>query len=226
MSATSAGNNAARYSVYFAPASNTELAEFGRRVLSHSAIENDHPQRLIVTKTPAHYGFHSTFKAPMELKPGTSEQALFDAIEAFVKTRSALPLNGLAPRQRNGFHALTILDADAVNQMAGDVVQAFDAYRAPLTDADRIRRRPETLSEQQLHNLDTYGYPHVLSEFWFHMTLSHRMTNAGESESYHRWLSELYSNTITETPMLDQLAVFWQPDRGTPFTRVAEFPVN
>lgn len=215
-----------RYAIYFAPAQHTELTEFGRLVLSASTLLNDSPVRLSVTRKAAFYGFHSTFKAPMELATGVDEQALLDAMEAFVKTRRKLPLIGLAPRTLDGFHALTLAEADAINDVAGDVVKTFERFRAPLSEYDRQRRDPNSLSAQQLQNLDTYGYPHVLDEFRFHMTLSHRMTDPVESSDYHQWLVSLYSDTVTETPVFDQLALFMQPDREHAFTRVAEFPVN
>jgi hypothetical protein len=44
-------------------------------------------------------------------------------------------------------------------------VREFDRYRAPLTEEDRARRRPERLSERQREYLERWGYPYVLEEF-------------------------------------------------------------
>ncbi len=216
----------ARYAVYFVPSDDSMLGEFGAHVLQRTRCQDDHPIRLNVTKKAAHYGFHSTFKAPMELANGFTEQALLDAVQAYTRSKKRVPLTGLRPNIVNGFHALTLPHSPDVNAFAADVMRTFEPFRAPLNDADRQRRKPETLSERGRKYLETYGYPHVLEEFHFHMTLSNRIENAEESHSYHQWLSELFETRVTQTPWLDQLAVFWQPDRNTAFTRIGEFPVD
>jgi len=79
-----------------------------------------------------------------------------------------------------------------------------------------VRRNPDQLSQRQRDYLERYGYPHVLDDFHFHMTLSQQLNDSAKSASYHTWLTELYGDTITQTPWLDRLAVFWQPDRAIP----------
>ena len=230
MSQTGNGASLPRYSVYFVPEDTSELAAFGRRVLQAEPAQNDHPARIAITRKAAHYGFHSTLKAPMELAQGIDQGDLLRFVEDFVKMKKPMPLCGIGPNVHKGFHALTLPDSStatpAIDEFAADVVRAFDRFRAPLTDADRSRRNPAKLSERQRQNLELYGYPHVIEDFFFHMTLSHRMEHAAESASYHDWLSDLYTKTVTRTPALDRLAVFWQPDRSTAFTRLAEFPLS
>ena len=215
-----------RFSIYFAPSDNSELAEFGRQVLQDEALENDYPERIKITRKAAHYGFHSTFKAPMELAEGADLNQLLQAVETFVRTKKPVALKGLGPNRIKGFHALTLPASNEVDQFAADVVTSFDHFRAPMSEADRARRNPSELSARQREYLERYGYPHVLDEFRFHMTLSHRLDNIAESNSYHTWLLDLFSKTVTETPWLDRLAIFSQPNRASAFTRIAEFPVK
>jgi len=216
----------ARYAVYFAPSDQSQLGAFGLHVLQRGACENDHPLRQKVTEKAAHYGFHSTFKAPMELAKGCTEQGLLDAVDAYSKTKQRVRLTGLQPEIVNGFHALTLPESPEVDDFAADVMRTFEPFRAPLTEADRQRRHPDKLSARQRQYLESYGYPHVLEEFHFHMTLSKHIDSAEDSNSYHQWLKQWFEKTVTETPWLDLLAVFWQPNRATAFTRIAEFPVN
>jgi len=226
MTTASTDNNVPRYSVYFAPAEDSELAEFGRKALQSEPLQNDHPARIEMTRKAAHYGFHATFKAPMELAAGLNETHLLDAVKSFVQTKKAVKLTGLGPQVLNGFHALMLPPCEAVDKFAADTMTSFDRFRAPLSEADRVRRNPDQLSQRQRDYLERYGYPHVLDDFHFHMTLSQQLNDSAKSASYHTWLTELYGDTITQTPWLDRLAVFWQPDRATAFTRLAEFPVN
>jgi hypothetical protein len=51
-------------------------------------------------------------------------------------------------------------------------LKAFSAYRAPLSDADRERRMKGKLSPRQIELMDQWGYPYVLDEYRFHMTLT------------------------------------------------------
>lgn len=215
-----------RYSVYFAPSDSSQLGKFGSQVLQSEPLQNDFPTRVAITRKAAFYGFHATFKAPMELAIGVSEADLLAAVDGFVQTRKPVALNGIAPKVVSGFHALTLPPVAAVDQFAADVVKSFDRFRAPLNEADRSRRNPAALSSRQRDYLERYGYPHVLDDFQFHMTLSHRLDDAAESARYHAWLEELFDKTVTNTPQLDQLVVFWQPNRATSFTRIAEFPVD
>ena len=52
------------------------------------------------------------------------------------------------------------------------VRRLFDAYRAPTTPQERARRIALKRNEEQIRNLDRWGYPYVLSQYRFHMTLS------------------------------------------------------
>src|SRR5262249_2220033 len=45
----------------------------------------------------------------------------------------------------------------------------------PLTDADRARRNPARLTPRQRDYLERWGYPYVMEEFRFHMTLTGRL---------------------------------------------------
>lgn len=63
-----------------------------------------------------------------------------------------------------------------MSRLAAQVVRAFERFRAPLNEAEIARRNPEALSPRQRALLDEFGYPYVLDEFRFHMTLSARLS--------------------------------------------------
>ena len=60
-------------------------------------------------------------------------------------------------------------------QLAATVVKELDPYRAPLTPEDMIRRGVSKLKGRQRDLLDRWGYPYVMEEFRFHMTLTGRL---------------------------------------------------
>jgi len=215
-----------RYAVYFTPRSCSQLATFGRLVLQADALPADHPIRISATRKAAHYGFHATLKAPMELAAGCGEKQLLDSVEAFAKQQKRVLLSGLAPRLLDGFLALTVSEAKAINTLAERVINTFDQYRAPLSDMDRNRRMQANLSSLQCEYLEQFGYPYVLKAFRFHMTLSGRISSEQDLHSYLAWLDDLYAQTVTQPPWLDQLTVAFQPNRQTAFTPLATFPVQ
>jgi len=51
-------------------------------------------------------------------------------------------------------------------------------HRAPPSQAELDRRRARPLSGQQEANLAQWGYPYVMEEFRFHLTLSGQLPDA------------------------------------------------
>ncbi|MBD3665318.1 DUF1045 domain-containing protein [Sulfitobacter sp. TSTF-M16] len=132
-----------------------------------------------VTEAPRKYGFHGTLKAPFALADGHSKTSLLTAFEGFCATHRPASVDGLEIAALGRFLALVPSgDPAALNQLAEQIVRRFDAVRAPLTYADLARRRVSRLTPQQDANLVAWGYPYVMREFRFHMTLTGRLPKA------------------------------------------------
>ena len=56
--------------------------------------------------------------------------------------------------------------------LAGDAVENFERFRAPLSDDELARKNSPALTEKQRIYLNTFGYPHVKEYFRFHITLT------------------------------------------------------
>ena len=224
----------ARYAIYFAPDDNSELGIFGATVLRRRAQNSAdwlNPELVVEfpqssawcerIQRPAHYGFHATIKAPFELDKGQSADNLIADVAEFCQSRQMISLQGLAPIRTTRYDALAFeRQPEALRQLASDCVIKFEKYRAPLTEADIQRRDPARLSEREISNMERYGYPYILDDFNFHMTLSGR--NDHYDSAYLRWLDHLYQSMVVSVPVLDRLCIFYQPDRDTPFVRIAE----
>lgn len=169
-----------RYAIYFAPPpgpfADAAAAWLGWDVERGTAVP--HPAGLPlnlaeITADPRKYGFHGTIKAPFRLAPGVTAEDLAAALGAFAARRPGLVLAGLRMVDLDGFLAFVPEgDQAALNALAADVVVAMDPLRAPLTEAEVARRRPERLTARQRELLALHGYPYVLEEFRFHLTLS------------------------------------------------------
>ncbi len=174
-----------RYAVYFTCAPGP-LAEFGAAWLGWDAARGTacaHPQMDglpapidQITATPRKYGFHGTVKPPFRLAEGTTAEGLAQALAAFCATRPVVPLQAMAVTRLGRFLALTPQgDVSALSDLAGATVRELEPFRAPLTEADLERRRKSNLTPRQDELLQTWGYPYVMEEFRFHMTLSGRL---------------------------------------------------
>lgn len=154
-----------RYAVYYAPAPGP---------FAQAAAEWLHrPDLAALTAAPRRYGFHGTLKAPFRLAEGVDYATLRAAVGALAARLRPVVLPGLRLADLHGFLALVPEgDLSALNALAAEVVVALDPLRAPLTEAEIARRRPERLSPRQRELLDLYGYPFVLDAFRFHLTLS------------------------------------------------------
>lgn len=225
----------ARYGIYFTPDDNSELAAYGATVLRRTAVDASdwlNPDLAVSfpatsawqeqIRKPAHYGFHATMKAPFELAQGQSADKLTAALEAFCRTQISIVLDGLAPVRSCRYDALALTQQpDEISRLASDCVTLFEQFRAPLGKADIARRNPASLTESELANMHRYGYPYVLNDFNFHMTLSGQSNR--DDNAYFAWLQDLYKTMVKEPPVLDRLCVFYQPDRQKPFIRIEEF---
>ena len=69
--------------------------------------------------------------------------------------------------------------------------------RAALTEDEIARRRPDQLSPRQRELLDLWGYPQVMEEFRFHLTLTDRLPDPA--------------------PVLQVLGPYFAPVLPTPF---------
>ena len=85
----------------------------------------------------------------------------------------AVELEGLSVTALGSFVALTpSAPSEALQRFAFSTVQAFELFRAPLSEADKARRLKSPLTPAQHAYLEAYGYPNVGDAFRFHMTLT------------------------------------------------------
>ncbi|MGB0684306.1 MAG: DUF1045 domain-containing protein [Magnetovibrionaceae bacterium] len=178
-----------RYALYFAPAPDSLLWQAGatwlgrnpypQSVASHQpAVPGLSPERFHdLTRAPRRYGFHGTLKAPFRLAQAKDVKNLMAALDSFCSLRHPFVIEDVAPRlisqSTTGFLALCPRDySQPLADLAADCVHAFDVFRDELTEAEIERRLKSGLSDRQRDLLDRWGYPYVMEEFNFHMTLT------------------------------------------------------
>lgn len=222
-----------RFAIYYAPDVNDALWDratiwLGRDPsgsdLFDGAVAGIERTRLLnLTQSAGRYGFHATIKPPMALAEGRTEAQLRAAMADFCARTAPVALGPLQIADLDGFLALVPQgDNPALQDFAANVVTCFDPFRAPLDPANRAARAAKGLSERQLELLDAYGYPYVLEQFRFHMTLTDRLAAADRDEvldAARTWFEPVLHMPVT----LDRLVLYCEPESGKPFRRIAEF---
>jgi putative phosphonate metabolism protein len=226
-----------RYAIYYAPAPGSEIDRFGAHLLGYNAYAGDDlpfpdgitqtaPDWRDLTRDPRKYGFHATLKPPLSLAPGKTEAELLAACKSFADTPRAIPVIAPVVDSISGFIAVVPGEpAPELVRLAADCTTEFDSFRAPLTPEDRARRNPSDLTPRQRKHLDRWGYPYVMEEFRFHMTLTGRL-NAERREPILTMLRDRFSAIGLKTLAIDRVAVFRQENADARFRIVKHWKLR
>lgn len=225
-----------RYAIYFAPPRGNPLKQFADAWLGRDPDRDERVAQPVVhaipaerlheiTALPRHYGFHATLKAPFVPAPGLEADALLGDIEAFAARRRSFEVH-LKVAALGDFLALVPLrEVPELDRLAAACVRDLDRFRAPLSQEERARRKPDGLSEAEQANFERWGYPYVLEQFRFHMTLTGPLENP-ERDRVRAILEQALESHLAQPLRIDQLALFTQTHRVAPFRIVGRFPFH
>ncbi len=218
----------ARYAVYYAPAPDSPLARFGNAWLGRdpesglilprpelSGLTLQHLKSY--TKSPSRYGFHGTLKPPFALHPDYKIEDLDRAITELAAGMLASNPTRLIVKRIGRFLALCPEQDDgSITDIAATCVQSLDQFRKPAGEEELQKRRARGLTDRQEAYLQEWGYPYVMDEFRFHLTL----TDSLEVDALD--LIEARLQSVTESlrarPFtVDRICLFGDPGGGAPF---------
>ncbi len=224
-----------RYALYYAPRAEEALAVTASRWLGRNpdsgevrdiagigSIPRERLSELLAD--PRLYGFHGTLKPPMALAEGVTERDLLDAVGEFAATQRQIDVPSLALAELSDFLALVPSERCVTLQDLSDrCVVEFDTFRRPATEAELARRRAAGLSARQDELLLRWGYPYVLEQGRFHLTLTGRVKDQAERAILLDELRDRFAAFIGQSLAVRDLCVFRQPAQGRPFTVLARF---
>lgn len=229
---------APRYALYYAPAADSALWRFGSATLGYDAVTGADVDFAVppgcegldwseVTAEPRRYGFHATLKAPFELANGRNEGALRAFARNYVAGRPPVRLAGLSINALGRFIALTPSEpSEELQRFAFDIVQAFEPFRAPLSEADLARRLQSPLTPAHRAYLEAYGYPYVDDAFRFHMTLTGSLA-AEQVDGVKASLIWAYAEAALGGAItIDRVAIFKQESRSSRFVLLDSIPLS
>lgn len=226
-----------RAAIYYTPAAEQPLARsaaswLGRDAFSGAEVPRSAPDGLdaetlvALTEAPRRYGFHATLKAPFRLRDGTGLDEIEAALAAFSSATPAVIVPSLALARLGDFHALVPAErAPGPDGLAAAVVEHFEPFRAPLSEAELARRLRARLTPRQDSYLERWGYPYVFDEFRFHMSLTGPVP-ADMAPAVGRALTHAFGAFVGRPLLIDALTLFVEPQPGTAFSVRSRHPLR
>lgn len=170
-----------------------------------------------ITVDARRYGFHGTLKAPFRLAEGRTPAELDIAVARFAAATAGTVIPQLALARLGGFFALVPgTQAPGLHALADEAVRAFDEFRGPPTEAELARRHRAARTPRQRELLDAWGYPYVLDQFLFHLTLTDRLPTE-QRPQVERTLTDWFAALLGADVPVDALAVCTEAEPGAPF---------
>lgn len=209
-----------RYAIYYAPRPG-EFAARAAKWLGWDAETGSPlpqpdlpglPYPAILTAEARRYGFHGTLRAPFRLAEGLAPDAAAQTVKALASRLAPVICEGLKLENLQGFLAFTPLGCEAaLLELGAAVVEGTNALRAPLSEAETARRRPELLTPRQRTLLGLWGYPHVMEEFRFHLTLTDRLP---DPEPAATALLAHFAPALPRPFVIEDLCLFGEDEDG------------
>ena len=225
-----------RYALYLAPPGDSELHRFASRWLGRDAATGEELEQPFVegvpadklreiTASPRRYGFHGTIKPPFRLAQGREPDEFHRAARIFAAAWPALELK-LKVQSLRGFLAFMLAEpSEDLDTFAAACVRDLEPFRAPLHPEEMEERKRAQLTPRQLAHLEDFGYPYVMEDFVFHMTLTEKLHN----NLHDRILTDLCERTrplVADPFRADALCVFEEPEPDAPFVLSARYPLG
>ena len=221
-----------RYAIYYAPPKESSLEEFGRYwfgwdPLNAKLINNKHrinylnrfgiknliniDKNVLIAKK---YGFHGTLIPPFKLNKNYSTNTLFKKTEEIAKKFKKFKFYKFKLKKMNNFYAFVQNKKNNnINKLSNRLVRELFKFRSPLTKKEIDRRNPSKLSKLQLNILYKWGYPYLMSEFNFHMTLASEVTGI----KLYLELKKIERNKeiiLNEINNFDKIYIFGENQKG------------
>ncbi|ESR23847.1 DUF1045 domain-containing protein [Lutibaculum baratangense] len=224
-----------RHAVYFAPDPQEPLHALaaswlgrdpvtGETLAPPDLLARDEHEALVAA--PRRYGFHATLKAPFRLAEGATPEGLDEALEGLAGRVGAVRIPVLSLQRLGPFFALVpALPIPALDDFAASIVKELDPFRAQPASEELARRREAGLTERQAELLERWGYPYVLDEFRFHMTLTGPVPE-DRAPVVEKALTTHFEKAIGRSLTVDRLCRFVEPLSGEDFQLVRTHPIR
>ena len=164
---------------------------------------------------------------PFRLAPRLQESDLREALGAFAARQAAIGMDGMTLSTIGKLLALTPANAATEAQdLAAQCVRHFDRFRAPPLASEITQRLSTCLTPRQQVLVAEWGYPYVLDEYRFHITLTEGIADDALRRRFHDALADLFAPVLSIPVRVTDLCLFAQTDRSNPFRLIDRYPLK
>lgn len=177
-----------------------------------------------ITADPRGYGFHATLKPPF--RPRGAWAGVREATAALAARVAPFALPPLAVRDLKGFLALReTMPCMPLQALCDAAVEALEPFRAAAPPEETARRRGAGLTPAQEALLARWGYPYVFGEWFFHLTLTRRLTPAERAVALPAAV-EFLGDAPARARRVGSVCLFTQAVPGAPFLVAERFALR
>ncbi|WP_085902639.1 DUF1045 domain-containing protein [Kiloniella majae] len=226
-----------RYAIYYAPRLDSKLGQFGNawfgyNPVSHEAIPRPNVEGMAaqeieyITRGAGRYAFHGTLRSPFKLRKNRSLESLDKSLKSFVTKARPIICGPLSIRSIGKFLALVPDDPENhIPDLAEQCIRTFDNFRLAPSKQELDRRRQAGLTSVQEELLLRWGYPFVMEEFRFHLTLSDKLDGM-DLIKYQALLEKHCESLCEEAFVIDEIALFGDPGKGGKFEEISRYQLS
>lgn len=170
-------------------------------------------ERQQILAAPNHYGLHATIIPPFRLQPEYYLADVENEVTTFVQEERNRPftLGKLVVAEIGSFFCLKPEeDSIELQRFAARTVRHFDHFRKPADEIELQRRRAAGLTPRQDQLLLDWGYPYVLEEYRFHLTLTGKINSNAHREVIKEELMKRFEAATREPLEFASLSLFLQ----------------
>jgi len=224
----------ARTALYYAPPAASAWWHAGSEWLGRDAETGESMEPPVVpalgqpvaslTVAPRRYGWHGTFVPPFHIAEGYNTEHVVLAAKEWAKRIAPFEVP-LQAADLGRFVALRAAQSEhdgAIRDIAASALHALASLRARPSPEDTEKRLAPHLTPRQRALLLEWGYPYVLDEFRFHMTLSDSIDSEAQRTAI-RTLWQARSEALGPLPF-HGAALFVQAHRDAPFSLWQRLP--
>jgi Protein of unknown function (DUF1045) len=223
-----------RFGLYFIPGPGP-LRELATSWLGYDIVEGRDVKRQPVlsslapdidelTAVPRRYGLHATIKAPFRLAQGHRLDDLKEATAHFCRTLQPIIIPGFALSEIESFFCLVPQDGTGeLAWLAGSSVRELDCFRAPLEEEEIQKRQAKGLSKRELQLLEQWGYPYVMENFRFHISLTGPIPDPARRRNLRPTLESYLAKALARPMVIDALCLVCEREPGARFELVQCF---
>jgi hypothetical protein len=227
----------ARYAIYYTPQPGTALASFGRswfgRANDGVTLQAFSDAGLFgagfakIPSAPGRYtGLHALFKPPFALREGFGPDALRTRLINFAAKRKPAETGPLTLARTGRFLVLRPIEpTPGLDWLAAQCVGAFDDFASEVTEDDRKDYATPQLSDYQRLLLQSFGHPHVLSEYRFSITLAGPL-DAAHLERVAQALWPVLKEICAAGVKVDGLSLFGDSGGRSPMRLIGRYKLG